>query len=125
MNVKPRIICETYLENNGQPPIDYKFFCFDGNPVFVQVDTDRFKSHNKQFVDLNWNALQFYDPDCKHDNRTGERPKNFDKMIEMATMLSTGFPHVRVDFYNHEGRIYIGEMTFFPWGGPIWFKPDE
>ena len=46
-------------------------------------------------------------------------------MLDLAKILSRGFSHVRVDFYNLNGKIYFGEMTFFPWGGPIWFKPDE
>ena len=53
------------------------------------------------------------------------KPEGFEKMLDLAIILSRGFSHVRGDFYNLNGKIYFGEMTFFPWGGPIWFKPDE
>lgn len=123
--VIPRIICETFLSDKGNPPKDYKFFCFDGVPHLIQCDSDRFSGHHKNFYSLEWELLDLHDPDCRYHENHDERPQELDKMIKLARLMSQGFPHVRVDFYNLDGKIYFGEMTFFPWGGPIWFKPDS
>jgi hypothetical protein len=122
--VTPRIVCETFLDDNGKPPADYKIMCFDGKPKYIVLDMDRFGDHKRDVYDLNWNK-QDLSTDHAQSNVTAERPEALDKMIELAAILSEGFPHVRVDFYYVNGKIYFGEMTFFPWGGPIWFKPDK
>lgn len=123
-DVPPRIICEAFLDDNGKAPSDYKIMCFDGAPKYIVLDMDRFSNHHRDIYDLEWNKL-----DLTTDHEQGKgvvpKPENLDHMLELAHKLSNGFPHVRVDFYNLKGKIYFGEMTFFPWGGPIWFKPDE
>ena len=53
------------------------------------------------------------------------RPVNLERMLEIATVLSEGFPEVRVDLYNCNGKIYFGEMTFFHWSGFVPFEPVE
>lgn len=52
------------------------------------------------------------------------RPKNYDKMIELAKILSAGLPHVRVDFYEVNGKIYFGELTFYDMSGFLKLYPD-
>lgn len=123
-DVLPRIVCEAFLDDNGKAPSDYKVMCFDGEPKFIILDLDRFENHHRDCYDTDWNKL-----DLTTDHEQGEsvapRPAALDEMLEYAKRLSQGFPHVRVDFYYVDGKVYFGEMTFFPWGGPIWFKPDK
>ena len=122
--IKPRIVCEEFLDDGGKPPADYKFMCFDGQPHYIVYDMDRFTNHHRDFYDLEWNK-QNIGSDHEQGIECAQRPELLDEMINVAKKLSKGFPHVRVDLYAVQGKVYFGEMTFFPWGGPIWFKPDE
>lgn len=98
--------------------------CFDGEPKYVILDMDRFSNHHRDCYDMNW-VKQDLGTDHDQSDITQSKPANFEEMVRLARQLSTGFKHVRVDLYNVSGKIYFGEMTFFPWGGPIWFNPDE
>jgi len=117
-NVKPRVIAEKYMvDESTKDLIDYKFFCFHGQPKALFVATERQTGKVKfDYFDMKFNRLnlsQVYDSSKSFI----EKPKNFDKMIELASALSTNHPHVRVDFYDIKGKIYFGELTFFQHGG--------
>lgn len=103
---------------------DYKILCFDGEPELAWVDTNRNNDHKRDFYDLNWNKL-----DVISDKPTSEfilkKPSDFEKMLEISKEFSKEFPFVRVDFYSLNNRIYIGELTFYPWSGCVQFTPDE
>ena len=104
---------------------DYKFFCFDGEPKFLYVAFDRIVHKTKfDFYDLEWNRilLKQYYPNSKYEI---DRPKELEKMILLAQKLSSDFPHVRVDFYINNGKVLIGEMTFFHLSGNKPFEPYE
>lgn len=124
-NVQPRIIIEEYLEDHIDGELrDYKFFCFNGVPKVMFVATDRSKGATKfDFFDLDFNHLDI----VQHYPNAGDvrKPTNFCEMIDLSKKLSEGFPHVRVDFYEVEGRLYFGEMTFFHFSGFMPFKPDK
>lgn len=127
-NVKPRIIAEQYMEDeSGYELKDYKFFCFDGDVKMLFIATDRSVPNEETKFD-------FYDADFKHlpftnghpnAKRELKRPKGFEKMKELASKLSKGHPHLRVDFYDVNGKIYFGELTFYHWSGMVPFKPKE
>lgn len=126
-NVTPRIIAEQYISEDNGDLRDYKFFCFSGIPKFMFVASDRFIDGEEtkfDFYDLEFNHLPIING---HPNSTLpiEKPKGFDLMIELASKLSAGFPHVRVDFYDINGKIYFGEMTFFHFSGLVKFEPQE
>lgn len=126
-NVPRKLIAEQYLEDEYGELRDYKIFCFDGEPKLLFVASDRMdksKETKFDFFDLEWNHLPFTNG---HPNseKIIEKPKNFDKMVEIAAILSKGFPHVRVDLYNCNGKIYFGELTFFHWSGIMPFDPPE
>ena len=53
------------------------------------------------------------------------KPPQYEEMLEYATILSKGFPFVRVDLLYVNNRIYFGEMTFYPWAGLCKFNPDS
>ncbi len=126
-NVKPRIIAEVYMEDDNDKELrDYKFFCFDGQVKALFIATERFgKEETKfDFFDLEYNHLPFVNghPNAKE---IPEKPKNFEKMIELSKLLSKNIPHVRVDFYEVNGKIFFGEMTFYHWSGMTPFEPEE
>jgi hypothetical protein len=124
--IKPRIVCEEYLVDSETNQLnDYKFFCFDGTPRFVQVDIDRFTNHKRNFYDSEWNKLPLVD---ELGNFEGYLPATNDQLDEMkhyASILSKSFPHVRADFYLANNNIYFGELTFFDGGGFTAFTPNE
>ena len=128
-NVKPRIICEKLLvQPNSDDLPDYKFFCFGGTVKFIFIYAGRNSNNvpkqcNIYDRDFNFYHIQFnrhpsiFEPPIK--------PINFEKMVELAEVLSAGIPFVRVDFYNVKSKIYFGEMTFFPSGARRIFQPFE
>ena len=125
-NVPHRFLAEEYMEDeSGCELKDYKFFCFDGKVKFLFVATGRQSGDTRfDFYDSEFNHLPIING---HPNADiiPVKPKNFDKMIEIAEMLSEGIKHVRVDLYNINGSIYFGEMTFFHWSGIVPFEPFE
>lgn len=120
--IKPRIIIEKYIENEGEQLTDYKFFCFDGVVKYIQVDRDRFTDHKQSFFDVNWQPMNFTVSNEFIDEKI---PDEIEEMIKIATDLSQGFPHVRVDLYDVNHKIYFGEMTFFDGSGFYSFHPDS
>ena len=125
-NVKPRIIAEKYMEDHVDGELrDYKFFCFDGQPKAMFIASDRASDHVKfDYFDLEFNHLDIKQK-YPHAQNTLRKPETFDKMIEFSKILSKGFPHVRVDFYEVDGRLYFGELTFYHFSGFMPFEPSK
>lgn len=124
-NVKPRIIIEEYKNSKEQAELtDYKFFCFNGNAEMILVCSNRSKKLKKTWFDINWNMLDLREGDCKID-LTVKKPVNLSLMLEMANKLSQEIPFVRIDFYEIDGKVYFGEITFFPKAGYEEFKPEK
>lgn len=118
--IKPLIIAEEFLEQKDDlwttSLVDYKIWCFDGKPFSVWACYSR--SSECTFVniyDLNWQVHPEHSVFTDH-YRDGKglipKPKKFDEMLQIAAILSKGFPEVRVDLYNVDGQIYFGELTF-------------
>ena len=113
MHIKPRIICEEFIENNeGEFPIDYKVYCFNGKAKIILVCTNRKNGYKTVFYDLEWNRVYARDNEVKVSEI--EKPKSLEKMIEYSQILSRDFEFVRVDFYEFFGKPILGEMTFTP-----------
>lgn len=125
-NVPHRFLAEEYMEDeSGFELKDYKFFCFDGVPRFLFVATGRQQNDTRfDFYDMNFNHLPVLNG---HPNADvwPSKPENFDEMVEVASKLSSGIPHVRVDLYNVNGKVLFGELTFFHWSGIVPFEPNE
>lgn len=120
-----KIICEELLaDETGQVPMDFKFFCTDGQPHFIQVDLDRFIDHKRNLYDLDWNRMpvEFEYPSSERDV---PRPVNLDVMIDCACKLSKGMPFVRIDLYAIPPRVLLGEITFYPAAGYDNFRPES
>lgn len=124
-NIKPRIIAEKYLtDESGTELKDYKFMCFGGRAECLFVCSERFGGGLRvTFFDREWNRLPFERKYPASENEI-DKPKNFEKMIELAECLSQNIPFTRVDFYNVDGKIYFGEMTFYPGSGFEEFTPE-
>lgn len=125
-NVERKIIAERYMEDeSGYELKDYKFFCFEGKVQMLYVATDRNSCSNTcfDFFDRQFNHLNIKNG---HDNAKKQinKPKNFEKMIELAEKISKGFKHIRVDFYNINGKIFFGEITFYHMSGFTKFEPN-
>lgn len=122
-----KIIVEQLLEDPSNADLgisDYKFLCFGGKVAYIVYDKDRFTDHKRNFYDPDWNYIKV-DSDCPCFEDSVPKPENFDEMLAVAEKLSEDFPAVRVDLYNIGGKIYFGELTFYPWSGYVQFDPDE
>lgn len=121
-NVPKRIIAEKFMSSEESPApkdlLDYKFFCFNGKVKFFKVDFGRFVEHHANYYDTDGKLLPFgekkFEPAPAH---IIELPNNLREMILLAERLSKNEPFLRVDFYNVNGTIFFGELTFYPASG--------
>lgn len=127
-NIIPRVIAEQYIKDDVvQDLIDYKFFAFDGivKAIFVVSDRDNPSEESKyDFLDMDFNRL-----DLVHGHPNSkilpQKPKNLEQMVELAGILSKDLPQARIDFYEVNGRVYFGEITFFHASGMVPFEPEK
>lgn len=125
-SIKPRIICEEFMvDESGTELKDYKVFCFNGEPKLVEVDFGRFTDHKRNLYDTRWNFITAAIRYPNDPNVIIDRPTHLEEMLELARILSAGYPHIRVDFYFTGERIYIGEMTFYHESGSGRFDPPD
>lgn len=125
-NVQRKIFAEAFLEDAKTAELrDYKFFTFDGavKALFVASDRqDPTKKTKFDFFDANFDRLPIING---HPNseKLPQKPLHFELMKELAQKLGKGMPHLRVDFYEANGKVYFGELTFFHYGGLVPFEP--
>ena len=126
--VKPRIIAEEYMEDDTTSELrDYKFFCFNGEVKALFIASDRQVQGEEtkfDFFDIEYNRLPFTNG---HPNSKiiPQKPQCYEEMIYLAQILSKDIPHIRVDFYEVNGKVYFGELTFFHWSGFMPFSPEK
>lgn len=117
--IPPCIIAEKYLvQSNGDKGLtDYKFFCVDGVPKYVFVETDRVVNDHifrAMAFDMDWVARpELVNPTIVLTEYP-ERPESFDEMRHVVARLAQPFKFVRIDFYEIDGRPIFGEYTFTP-----------
>lgn len=128
-NVHKRIIAEEFIlpepEEFDLP--DYKFFCFDGEVKALFVATDRQKKGEEVKFDFFDSEFVHLPIKQGHENAKIKplKPQTFEKMKQLASVLSKGIPHVRVDLYSVGDKVYFGELTFFHFSGLVPFVPEQ
>lgn len=125
--ITPRIIVEKLLEDpNHDDLMDYKFMCFNGRVrcSFVCTGRESVEGLKVTFYDRNWNIMPF-ERSHPSERKPIEKPIRYEQMIEMAEKISAGVSFLRVDFYEVEGVVYFGELTFYPGSGFEKFQPKE
>ena len=125
-NVPRKIVAEEYLDDgSGKGLNDYKVFNFDGEPFVIQVDFDRFTDHKKNLYTTDWKLCDFSFNYPSHPEIEIPKPETLEEMLRLSRILSKGTPYMRTDFYSVNGKLYFGELTFFPASGYGKFTPDE
>ena len=126
--LKRRIIIEPYLKDNthGDFLRDYKFFCFNGDPQFMYITSERGaeKGLVEDFFYIDGRPCEFYKKGENVSVELPQLPSQLSKMIEFSKVLSKNTYHLRVDFYEVNSSVYVGELTFFDGGGFAEFVPD-
>lgn len=126
---KPKILFERLLPRNEKNDIpDYKFFCFEGKVfcLYTMIEyTDNHENGKLGFFDRNFNLLPYHRLDFAPITEQIQAPRCFSKMVSIAEDLAKEFPHVRVDFYDVNGNVVFGELTFYNASGFTKFEPDE
>lgn len=123
-DIPPKIVAEEFIQDKNGELNDYKILCFNGEPKFIWIDQGRFGNRTENIYDTEWNLQPFL---LTYENSKEDvpAPKNLETMISFARKLSKDFALVRVDFYNLDGKIYFGEMTFTSASGVDVFKPAD
>jgi len=121
-NVRPRIIAEKYLTDDGNGLKDYKIFNFDGQPKMVELDYNRFTGHLRKLYTPDWKLIN---ATIKYPagEETFQEPKVLKEMLLLSSKLSQGIPHVRTDFYVVNNHVYFGELTFYHESGMAPMNP--
>ena len=124
--IKPQIIVEELMLENGKLPTEYKIHVFNGVAKSLYVVTNRGKDirYNNYYIDWTpFDGSQFNGWEKTDYPLT--KPDNFSEMIKISETLASPFPFVRVDLYNINGKIYFSEMTFTPAKGTLILDDDK
>lgn len=128
-NVERKVICEEYM---GENLVDFKNYCFNGKVLYTfvwqnksRVDGRKPEAYFCGAYDKNWEKSEIVIDYPTLENTTIEKPEVYDEMIKISEILSKEIPFVRVDCYIINNKVYVGEMTFFPWGGWMKFKDEK
>ena len=126
-DIPRKVFAEQFLDDGNEGGLlDYKFFCFDGKVKLIYIASGRQSKEGVRFdyFDENFQHLDLWQSH-QMAMKTPDKPSGFDLMKKLAEKLSSGIPHVRVDFYEVNSRVYFGEFTFFSLGGWAKFHPEE
>ena len=124
-DIDPMIIIEKYMDDGTGNLRDYKFHSFNGKPLFLWVDNERYVNHRRNLYDLNWNQLPYKINTNYETFPSPEKPKLIKKMIDLVSKLSEGFNYVRIDLYIIKDKIYFGEITFTSSSGTEEISPKK
>lgn len=124
-NVPRRILAEKYMEDTENDVLtDYKFFCFHGKAKIMYISKDHSADPRTDFFDMDFNHLPIRARD-PHSDVTPSKPVRFNEMRCIAEELSKNIPHLRVDFFCVNEKLYVGELTFFHMSGFTNFTPED
>jgi hypothetical protein len=117
--LKPKVFVEEYInDGNNELASDYKFFCGKGEVFFCHHIYDRSSGQaSEQIINAEGKQINYYlDPNFKKGSGF-VKPDNWNEMVSLASQLSKHFKLVRIDLYNSNNKIYVGEITFWPYAG--------
>jgi hypothetical protein len=127
-DIQRKIVAEQLiLDKSGNVPADCKIHCFNSEPKYVQLISNRFTDGVRAaFYDVNWVLQEFTTATYPNTGETDAKPVQLEKMLELAKNLSEDFAYVRMDFYiaNNE-QVYFSEMAFYPASGYSKFVPEK
>lgn len=130
-DIPRQIVVEPLLETKeGKIPNDYKLNYFNGKLEFVYVSYDREGINARCVFDESWKVIPFYWGNSNQKEYVPcpvniPEPASFEKMKEIGMKIAKYFKYVRVDFYDVDGTLYVGEITLHHGGGFDKFRPDE
>ena len=126
-NVPKRIIAEKFMTNNGKDLEDYKIHCFNGEPKFILVCSNRYGGGAMidDFYTPEWELMDVRRPGHPKSEKASKAPEQLKQMLELSRILSKEIPFLRTDFYIIDNKIYFGELTFFPASGMSKYQPEE
>ena len=113
--------------NENRSLIDYKFYCFDGEPLFLYI-SEGLENHETariSFLELDWRFAQFQRNDYRPFEMLPNKPENYNEMLQLARTLSKDIPFARIDLYEICRKVYFSEITFSPCSGCLPFDPPE
>ena len=117
-DIQAKIFAEQFMTDSGEELHDYKFFCFHGTVACFKVDFNRWVGHRANYYTPDLQLIPYGEVVCPPDfTQKPPIPANINEMIKVAEKLSANYPFMRVDLYNVCGKIYFGEMTFYPASG--------
>jgi hypothetical protein len=125
-DIIPKIIIEEFIySETDNVPADYKIHCFNGDPKYIHLISNRYTENIREaFYDVNW-VLQEFTLCYPNKKIIDDKPEYLNKVLQLAKKLSENIPYVRIDFYIEYGRIFFGELTFTPGAGYYYFDPPE
>ena len=120
--IKRKVFAEEYI---GKQLNNYKFLCYNGEPKFVLLYKKVDGIEYRTFLDINWNRLDFHCISFPHPTEVYPKPINYELMKEYSRKLAKPFKLVRVDLYENNGEIRLGELTFTPFNSHIICSKQE
>lgn len=126
-NIKPRIIAEKYLASPEGDLKDFKIMCFNGKPKIILTCSERFYDSGLKldFFDTEWNHLDVCRPKASNSSHKIERPTHLEEMLFISKEIAKDMSFVRVDFFEVNNKIYLGEITLYPSSGFEAFVPES
>lgn len=123
-NLKPKIVCETFISETDKTPDDYKVLCFNGKAKLIEIHINRFGDHKQDIYDTQWNktAISW---GFKISDFIYEKPPHFEKMIQLSEQLAADMRHCRIDWFIVQDKLYFGEITFYDGSGFALFDDEE
>jgi hypothetical protein len=118
---RPGLLAEEFV-GDAEVPVDLKVLVSDGTPRLVEVHTGRGADHRLRLYTPDWEPLPWtmgYPP-----GPDAEPPAVLDPMLKASAALAAGFDMLRVDWYEHDGSLWFGELTPYPGAGLSALEPE-
>lgn len=125
-NISRFIVVEKLLiPQDGGIPNNYRFHCLSGRIEVISVNIYQGSSRHyfSRKFNKNWEQLDFRFGSEEIINNVAnnihdiKKPVSYERMVQIAEDIAKEFAYVRVDFYEVDGKMFYGEITFHDSGG--------